>query len=304
MKRMAWGLAALAVTAMAMPADADAQNRRTRERLEEIESQLRDLQGAVYGADRQGAPISFEGANPDGPSTPLVLGPGASQEMGLRLSGLEAEVQRLTGEIERLGYAVQQQNTRMNRLVQLLYPDTQDQITLGLMGQGDAIASAPYPEGTTEAQPADRPVDLVGGSRPSSSLPGYADAGEAYAAGRSALFAGRFPEAERAFLALVENYPDSDEYDDGLFLLAETYMAQGDLKSAAQSYLDFIRTVKDKPDHPKVAEAHLKLGQAFVGLKRPDQACTIWRRAVQYYPKMDGDLLSEINGARRENDCG
>lgn len=300
------GLGALAAAMVMLPADASAQNRKTRERLEAIEQQLRDLQGIVFGEDGSGAPVRFKGANPSAqeraaePSRParqVALSP----ETQLRLSGVEQEIQRLTGEIERLTYQLRQQQSRIDRLVELVYPDYEERVSLGLVGQRELLGErASAPEAAGPGGGASRPVDLVAGGAASAALPGYGDAASAYNAGRNALFAGRFPEAERAFLALTENYPDSEEYADGLFFLGETYLAQGDLRASAEAYLDFIRNFGD---NPRAARAHLKLGEAFIKADKSREACRVWLRGVQIYPDMEDELMADIRSRQVEAEC-
>jgi len=307
MRVLAMGACALATVLVAMPVGADAQNRKTRERLEEIERQLSDLQGAVFGADDAGAPVRFEGANPTPEQRAAAAtgegGAGVPVEVSLRISGLEQEVQRLTAEMERMSYAMQQQNQRMDRLVQLIYPDLQDQQNLGLVAQRDLLGPASGAvTGDPLGQPSTNttPVDLLGTEAPATSLPGFSTAEAAYSAGRSALFAGRFEDAERAFLALTEGYPESEQYADGLYYLGEVYLAQGELRASAEAYLDFIR---NHGDHPNAARAHLKLGEAFARAERTKEACRVWLRGVQTYPNMDEELMLQIQDLRVQTEC-
>ncbi|MEM9839986.1 MAG: tetratricopeptide repeat protein [Pseudomonadota bacterium] len=305
MRVLVLGLGALAAVALAAPQTAEAQRGQTRERIEALEKQLRDLQGVVYGEEGATAPVRFEGANPQ-PQTEaqtlgLETGGGLPPEVSLRLSGLEQEVQRMTARMEELSYAMQLQQQRMDRLVQLVYPNYDEQVALGLTGQKQLLGDRAYSQPEPLEPPSGGPVDLAGGgSVASGALPEYGNSAAAYAAGRSALFSGRFEEAERAFLALTESYPDSEEYADGLYYLGETYLAQGDLRASAEAYLDFIR---NHGDHPNAARAHLKLGEAFGKAGRTKEACRVWLRGVQTYPQMDPDLLEQIQQQQIEGEC-
>lgn len=278
MRAFCGGLGALLILSAAAPVDAEAQNRRTRDRLDEIEAQLADLQGAVFGDATAGAPVRFEGANPNGPAGE------APADITVRIGSIERELQRLTGEVERLSFQMRQQQDQMRRLVTLAYPEYEGDIGLGL----DAApgGGAPAPGG---------PVDLVGGSAVGQSLGDFSDPETAYAAGRSALLEARYDDAERAFLVVTEEFPDSDRAGDATFYLAETYLAQGDLGAAARSYLDFIRNY---PESPRAAEAHLKLGQAFARADKTTEACRVWQRGLQQYPDMDATLKQRMTDMR------
>lgn len=291
MRVLVWGLGALAMVATQLPTDAEAQNRRTRDRLEEIEDQLADLQGAVFGEDRAGAPVRFSGANPD-PSQPAAASNAATADLAVRVGALETEVQRLTGEIERINFQLRQQQEQMQRLISVAYPEFEGEDGLGLAAQREVIAATnPNSAGITGGGP----IDLVEGGESGGNLPEFANAEAAYSAGRSALLEARYGDAERAFLALVDNYPDSNRTGDAKYYLGETYLAQGDLGAAARTFLDFIRNY---PENERAAEAHLKLGQAFARADKTNEACRVWQRGLQAYDDMDGTLRQRITDMR------
>jgi tol-pal system protein YbgF len=289
------GCAVLMLAAAGLPLDASAQDRRTDRRIAELERQLQDLQGAVYGSDPSGSPVRFQGANPEGrpAAASQAVEPAATAALNVRLGALEQEMQRLTGEIERLTFQMNQQQDQMKRLVAMAYPEYEGDIGLSLQNQRDVVASG----GTVNTQPTPGggPVDLVGGGSAGDALPTYADAETAYAAGRSAHLEARYADAERAFLALTEAFPDSDRAGDASYYLGETYLAQGDVGASARTFLDFIR---NHGDNPRAAEAHLKLGQAFARADKTNEACRVWQRGLQTYPQMDGSLRDRITDMR------
>ena len=282
MRALVGGLGALLLVGTLLPADAEAQRGRTAERIENLEEQLRDLQGAVYGEDASGAPVRFQGANPNG----VAADPA---DLSVRIGTIEEELQRLTGEMERLNFKMRQQEEAMRRLISIAYPEYEGDIGLGL--------ETPSDEGL--AGPSGAPVDLVGGgdtpSTSASGLPVFRDAESAYAAGRSALLEARYEDAERAFLAVDEQFPNSDRAGDATYYLGETYLAQGDLGAAARTFLNFIR---EHPDHPRAAEAHLKLGQAFARADKTREACRVWQRGLQTYDDMDDQLRRRMSDMR------
>lgn len=280
MRSFALGLAVLVVAALGMPLDASAQNRRTADKLEELEQQIRDLQGAVYGRDQQGAPVRFQGANPD-PASGVAPGAEAAN-LQLRIGALESEVQRLTGEIERLTFQFNQQQDQIRRLVSLAYPEY----------EGDPGFTAPAGGPLREAG---GPIDLVMGGGGDAEGSGYADAEGAYSAGRSALLEARYADAERAFLAVIDQFPNSERVGDATYYLGETYLAQSDLGGAARTFLDFVRNY---PEHERAAEAHLKLGQAFARADKTQEACRVWLRGLREYPDMDDDIKERMEGMR------
>jgi tol-pal system protein YbgF len=295
MKAISLGACALLAVATALPADAEAQRRRgSDDRLNEIEEQLRDLQGAVFGEDREGAPVRFQGADPSGAGmTASATDPQVTAETLVRIGQLEREIQRLTGEVERLSFQMRQQQQVMQELYTAVYPDGEGP-GLSLGEQASVVRAGGSLDPVTGSRNGG-PVDLVGGGSAGDALPSYADAESAFAAGRSALLEARYTDAERAFLALTEQFPDSDRAGDATYYLGETYLAQGDLGAAARTFLDFVRNY---PDNPRAAEAHLKLGQAFARADKTNEACRVWARGLQTYRDMDESLRRRMEDMR------
>jgi len=279
MRIFGWGLAVVALVLVQLPADAAAQNRKTRDRLEEIEKQLQDLQGVVFGEEGvPGAAVRFEGANPN-PSQAR----GAPADSSIRVGQLEEQVQQLTGRIEELQYQINQQQQQMERLISLAYPEYEGDTGLGSVSGG----RVPINEGVSA------PVDLVGGVV--SSAGSFGTAESAYAAGRSALREARYADAEKAFLTVVDDFSSSNRAGDASYYLGETYLAQGDLGGSARTFLDFIRNY---PESELAPDAHLKLGQAFARADKTREACRVWLRALQTYDDMESTLKSRITDMR------
>lgn len=277
--RLVLGLAAATAALVTVwPANADAQNRQTRARLEALEEQIQDLQGVVYGADAAtGANVSYQGANPGGQSA----GAGAAGDTAVRIGALESEVQSLTGQIEELNYRLNQHQEQMRRFIELEFPGYASALE---GGQGDYSPANAVVGG---------PVDLVGGNGMDDG--GFDSPDSAFRAGRAALLEARYAEAELAFVSLIEDYPNDVLASDASFYLGETYLAQGDLGAAARTYLEFIRTY---PQDDRAPEAHLKLGQAFARADKSNEACRVWQRGLDQYPRMDSDIRRRITDTR------
>jgi tol-pal system protein YbgF len=278
---------------------AAAQDRRTDSRIESLERQIRELQAIVYeeGGDG-GANVRFEGANPipQIDRRPASAAPSGA-ESSVRLSQLEREVQNLTGRIEEIQYQLRQQQQQMQRLVEVVYPDDEGNLNMGLQGQRELLGPDGRMEEGEPLAPIDNggPVDLVGGGSARAALPEFRDADTAYAAGRSALLEARYSDAERAFVVVTEDYPDNPRAGDAMYYLGETYLAQGDLGGAARVFLDFIRGY---PESDRAPEAHLKLGQAFARADKSREACRVWQRALSSYDAMEPNLRDRITDMR------
>lgn len=285
MNAMKWCFGAASALMMAIPMTADAQNRQTRQRLDTIEQQLLDLQGSVYGeASASGANVRYQGANPN-PSAQVSVGSGA--DFAVRIGALESEIQRLTGEVERLTFDLRQQQEMFNRFLETANPEF-------LNAMSSADGPAPTSNGGSNVS---GPIDLIGGQEPEDG--GFKDPDTAFRAGRNALLEARYDEAELAFVTLIDDFPNDALAPDATFYLGETYLAQGDLGASARTFLDFIRTY---PDNERAPEAHLKLGQAFARADKRNEACRVWERGLNNYRRMDGDMRRRISDVQ-ESTC-
>ncbi|MEO1042484.1 MAG: tetratricopeptide repeat protein [Pseudomonadota bacterium] len=279
---LAVGAAALATV---WPADADAQDRRTRARLEALEEQIQDLQGVVYGADNKvGASVSYQGANPN----PQTVSSGSSAaDTAVRIGALESEVQRLTGEIEELSFRLNQHQEQMRRFIELEFPGYASALEGGGSSGGDNYSPADAMIGV--------PVDLVGGGSGGPGEGGFDNPDSAFRAGRAALLEARYAEAELAFVSLIEDYPNDVLASDASFYLGETYLAQGDLGAAGRTFRDFIQAY---PSDDRVPEAYFKLGQALARADQVSKACQVWNIALRNYRQMPNDTRRLITDSR------
>lgn len=80
------------------------------DRLERLENTLKVLQGNIYRGKEPPTEALTPLNNPDPPSVPL-------ERLHVRVSEFEEALQKLTGEIEEIGFAVRQMATRLDRLV-------------------------------------------------------------------------------------------------------------------------------------------------------------------------------------------
>ncbi len=97
-----------------------------------------------------------------------------------------------------------------------------------------------------------------------------------------ALLRRQFPLAQEGFKKLLESYPDHSLAGSAQYWLGETYYAQGDYRTAAQS---FLTGYQKYPKGRRAPDSLLKLGLALNKLGQRDQACSSLGAVAVEYPK-------------------
>lgn len=198
----------------------------------------------------------------------------AVTELLLDVEQLKSENAELRGQVETLGYELDQLKTQQREL----YLD----IERRLSGETAAPAAAPVP---SVPPPAAAPPSTPAAPRGGAGTAG-ADAEErAYREAYALLIPQRrIPESIAALESFLRQYPDGRYSDNAQFWLGEAHYAAQEYGSAVT---EFQRLVEVYPDSPKVPDALLKIGyirysegdyararEVFEGLKRhyPDTA--------------------------------
>lgn len=253
----------------------------------------------------------------------------------VKLSQLQQENQRLTGELEAMQFEMQQLRQRLDTVTRVLAGDNFS----GLETSPASAASAPtgaFPAGDSNATPlagqpglgtGGAPTDLSSGPQPGSGpvngagdanaansaaaaaqqtataigpveLPADPDAAYEYASGF--LLSGEYEKARQAFEQYVIDFPNSRHTPDAQFRLGEIYLATGRNADAAQTFIVHIR---EYPNDPRAPEAYLKLGTSFSRLDQPEQACKIFKQIRTKFPNASPIILQRTDLEMTRNEC-
>ncbi|MEL6379659.1 MAG: tol-pal system protein YbgF [Pseudomonadota bacterium] len=230
----------------------------------------------------------------------------ANADMTVKLSQMQAENQRLTGEIEGLRNQVRQLTSRMDTLSRVVAGENFSGLDTGL---GPAQATTP-PEalsgtagdGGSDATADDSAATDKPGSR--SVDPGTvilpADPAAAYKYASDFLLTGDYTRARIAFELFVEAHPSAPQTPDARFRLGEIYLATGANSEAAQA---FINHIKLYPNNPRAPEAYLKLGTAFSRMEETTQACNIFKQVRRKFPNASPIILQRTDVEMRRINC-
>jgi TolA-binding protein len=310
MLREAAGIA-LALVLAAGSAPALAQNNNTEVRLKKVESEVRALQRKVFpgSGDKYFTPeISAPAPTPAAGPPPATS---ALSDVLIRMEAVEAQVARLTGQVE--------QNT--NRITQLeakmasvgasavvpapaeAAPPAASQSNLSAMTGG---ASSPKPAPTAPAQLAGaKPA-----TAPSSRLqavsaivkPSTGDAAEdEYSYGFRLWEAKFYPEAQQQLKLFLEKHPNSPRASWGRNLLGRAYLEDGNALEAAKWFVQNYQTDKRGERAP---DSLLYLGVAMKELKDTKRACiALSEFGTTYAAEAAGRLKSTYDSTRNGLKC-
>ncbi|GAB5469482.1 MAG: tol-pal system protein YbgF [Rhodospirillales bacterium] len=257
---------------------------------ETLESLSRDVERAGQDLSRlQGQTIQLAQANLN------------ANSIEQRFIALEAEIRRLTGQVERLGYTQRQLADRMDRF----QSDAEFRLTKLEGGDPTALPSTPSTTqsgaltgtgagtglGTTQtlgsvsAQELSQIRGLDSGSQP---LGAQNNAGGSLGQQSAALPAGSvedqynyafglvrkgdFTGAQAAMSSFIAQHPNDPLTANAKYWLGETYYARGNYSGASQA---FAQAYQDHPTGAKAADSLLKLGLSLSLLGQSAQACQV-----------------------------
>lgn len=241
-----------------------------------------------------------------------VAAPAAAQdplEALRRMESLEATIQRLTAQVERLEFDARAAQREADARLQ----DLEFRV-IELEG-GDptaALRSAPETPGAAPpSQPAAPPAARDKPAAASPTAPGPAPLGTLRgaipAAERAAFEAARRdletlgPTAGRdSFAAFLSDYPESPLTGEAQNLLGAAYAREGRHQEAARSFLIGVR---DHGQTPKAAENLLGLARALTDLGRQTEACSALGELAARFPDAAPTTQAQAVAEARRAGC-
>jgi tol-pal system protein YbgF len=301
-----------------------------------LERQLQALERTVYRGGPRPAGASGTSAGSTG-----VAPPAAVSQLQLKTSQLEEQMRGLTGQIEEIGFKVNQISARLDRLVADV--DFRLRALEGTGGQPNAATGAPAPDLRTP--PAANNIASNQSSRATT-------AGSLGTVSQSQLDAARArlktpagnatdpapqPAPQQAnaspsgTVALPEGSPE-DRYnyarsflmrrdfpgaEQALRAFVETY-PDNELTGAAQYWLGETYSVRNDfgtaartfaggfqryPDSNKAPDNLLKLGMSLAALERTEDACITLGKLASEYPKSSASIKQRAQSERTRLQC-
>jgi len=255
-------------------------------RLDRMEREMQTLSRSVYKGDVP--PPQFNNANSSNT---------AATE--LRLSGVEEQMQRLTGQIEEQGYQIRQMESKLNDFM------TQTSTRLNSEPSGSARASQTITN------------DIDGDNNASASVTTSAPSVQQYQLGTlnaddgatpaslydkafSYLQTNDYASAQAAFEQFMKQYPDHSLAANAQYWLGETFYAREDYEAAARV---FAKSYQDFPQGQKAPDTLLKLGMSLGNRGMKDEACLTLSELKKRFPSGPPSVMTKADEQSKTYGC-
>jgi TolA-binding protein len=315
-------------------APALAQEAGVPQRIDRLEREMRAVQRKVFpGGNQQYLEPQIGGPPPAAPAPSESGATSPVADLTARVSSLEQELARLTGQIEQDGFRIRQIDEQFARFkadaefrLNTLEGNTP---AAGATSPGGAAGAAALgaaagaaagavtaPPAPTRAAPPAAPAPFGPAGRAPLAAPPAApaepapvvssgDPGEdAYLAGYRRWEQKKYTEAEAALKAVVDKYPKHRRASYAQNLLGRAFLDDGQPAKAAEA---FYANYQKMPRGERAPDSLYYLGQALMALKPPKSAdaCKVYAELLDVYgEKIAQPLKDRVAKGRADAKCG
>lgn len=287
-------------------------------RVDRLESEMRAVQRKVFPGGSSSQYVQPDIAPPEA-STALPGSPSGSpvSDLEARVSALESQISSMTGQIE----------VTQHRVQQLEDAGRTTEARLKLLEQAASAASAnagaAEPESAVSMPPATRPSiskpvpPIVKPTTPAAAAkdplrakkvaavekPPVTDdpAEDSYLYGYRLWQAKLYPEAEAIFQKVVATYPTHKRASYAQNLLGRSYLEEGNVRAAMQSFYDNFHKM---PDGDRAPDSLSYLAQTLIKIDKPAKACEVYGVLDQVYgAKISEAMRADIVRGRAQAQC-
>ncbi|GAA0297969.1 hypothetical protein GCM10009087_04740 [Sphingomonas oligophenolica] len=294
-------------------------------RVDRLESEMRAVQRKVFpgGSGQYVQPdISPPEANTTLPGSPASS---PVTDLEARVSALESQITVMTGQIETTQHRVQQLEDGFSAYKRTT--DARLKLIEESASQASATSGAAEPESAVSMPPATRPSvkpaapitkPVTPAAKPSASAakdplrakkvaavekPPVTDdpAEDSYLYGYRLWQAKLYPEAEAVFQKVVATYPTHKRASYAQNLLGRSYLEEGNVRAAMQSFYDNFHKM---PDGDRAPDSLSYLAQTLIKIDKPAKACEVYGVLDQVYSaKISEAMKAEIVRGRAQAQC-
>ena len=264
------------VAAAQTPLPEDPLDDRSAKRVERMEKVVRELRAIVFQGRDTGKPVVVQPAETDAQIAALN---DRVTDLEQTLTKLNGQNETVTFELGKASKAAADEKARADALEQRLA--ALEKTVADLQAAASAqVAAAPAAVPPPPAPPADPAV--------------------AFKQAKDLLLAGDYANAEQAFSAYVNNYPDSAKTPEARYWWGETLFVREAYTDAAGAYIGAIR---GWPQTTWAPDATLKLARSMVALKKTTEACRTLDELSKRYPKAPAQVASRAASTRVAAKC-
>jgi tol-pal system protein YbgF len=167
---------------------------------------------------------------------------------------------------------------------------------LDQIGGGGRPGGAPSRPNTQAAAP-----PPLAAAPPMAAAPSAAGADQLYNDAFKKLQDGDYGGAERGFKAFLQGNPKHQLAGNAQYWLGETYYARRDYQNAMTAFAEGYKVYKASPKGP---DNLLKLGVTLAVLGRKPDACAVFAKFNQDYPRATDLQKRRVEQERQKNGCG
>jgi tol-pal system protein YbgF len=125
--------------------------------------------------------------------------------------------------------------------------------------------------------------------------------GDQYQSAYERVLAGDYAAAETGFSSFIASHPDSKKIADANFWLGEAQYSQGKYNEAAKTFLNAYKTYGKSEKAPEML---LKLAMSLAALDSRDTACATLRQVAKSYPKASRAIIGKVASEQKRLSCG
>lgn len=200
-----------------------------------------------------------------------------------RFNQLQQSITLLTGQIEQLQY----RNQQLQQQLEKMQADYEYRLSTLEKGRG----GGPAPTTAPSAAHSPTPGAGAGGGNPD----------QLYNEAMKKLQDGDNAGAERGFKAFLQANPRHALAGNAQYWLGESYYARKDYQNAMTAFAEGYKTYKASPKGP---DNLLKLGVTLAAMGRKSDACAVFAKFSQDYPRATDLQKRRVDQERTKNSCG
>ena len=287
-------------------------------RVDRLESEMRAVQRKVFPGGSSNQYVQPDIAPPEA-STALPGSPSGSpvSDLEARVSALESQISSMTGQIEVTQHRVQQLEdagrTTEARLKLLEQAASAASANAGAAEPESAVSmppatrpstSKPVPPAVKPTTPAAAAKDPLRAKKVAAvEKPPVTDdpAEDSYLYGYRLWQAKLYPEAEAVFQKVVATYPTHKRASYAQNLLGRSYLEEGNVRAAMQSFYDNFHKM---PDGDRAPDSLSYLAQTLIKIDKPAKACEVYGVLDQVYgAKISEAMRADIVRGRAQAQC-
>ena len=210
----------------------------------------------------------------------------------IRMSNLEAEMRRLTGQLEDVGHGMQTMLQRLDSLVKdvdFRLTEIEHRLTQTLESLEAARSTEKAGKVAGTQQEALNQSNAVAIKNPSILPEGTPE--ERYKYAYSLLITTQWTKAETAFQEFLDQHGDDKLAGNAQYWLGETFYARQNLHEATRAFLVGIQRY---PNSMKAPDTMLKLGISLAKLGKSEDSCAAFLEMQNKFPNLRNRLQNRL----------